>query len=250
MANNATLSSRPKLLLRKKELVGRCLLALILAQLLTLAVLPELENTPVKATLLTLATSIILCSYLLYPGNNVCHYSRTTINIIWSTLLAIGVLASILLNNLHFDLILILRLTLAVVLLCLLLSSLTRLISHFTTDISSAPLLVFLITTTLTTATIWSGNWIEHIGSQNTTDSIIAISPLTYLASMLDYDYLRSQWFYSHTPYGSLRYHYPHWLSYLIVYLGITALLSFVERQLKIKANNLGSKHHTQTETT
>jgi len=40
-------------------------------------------------------------------------------------------------------------------------------------------------------------------------DSIIAASPVSYLAVIADYDYLRSSWFYRHTPFGGLRFNYP-----------------------------------------
>ena len=40
-------------------------------------------------------------------------------------------------------------------------------------------------------------------------DAVIALSPASYLAALAGIDYLRSDWFYQHTPYGGLRYDYP-----------------------------------------
>jgi hypothetical protein len=40
-------------------------------------------------------------------------------------------------------------------------------------------------------------------------DFIVAASPASYLAAIMDYDYLRSGWYYQHTPFGGLRFNYP-----------------------------------------
>jgi hypothetical protein len=40
-------------------------------------------------------------------------------------------------------------------------------------------------------------------------NTLISLSPLTYLSTLAGADYLRSDWFYRHTPYGGLRYDYP-----------------------------------------
>lgn len=40
-------------------------------------------------------------------------------------------------------------------------------------------------------------------------NALISLSPLTYLSTLAGADYLRSDWFYRHTPYGGLRYDYP-----------------------------------------
>ena len=37
-------------------------------------------------------------------------------------------------------------------------------------------------------------------------DTIVALCPASYLASVADIDYLRGDWMYQHTPYGSLRF--------------------------------------------
>ena len=52
---------------------------------------------------------------------------------------------------------------------------------------------------------------VAEANSQNTlvVDSIIAASPVSYLAAIMDYDYLRNSWFYQHMPFGGLRFNYP-----------------------------------------
>jgi hypothetical protein len=39
-------------------------------------------------------------------------------------------------------------------------------------------------------------------------DAIIALCPLSYLATLAEIDYLRGDWWYRHMPYGGLRYNY------------------------------------------
>lgn len=215
------------------ELAGRWLVVLILSQLLVLTLFTGAAHAPAKAVLLALATSMLFSGYLLYPGRLTGGHFQLAKSIIWGGLLAGGLLLLALLQLSQVEPILILRLACAVILLSLLLSLLTRLTSLTMTDSANAPLLVFLTATIVTTAPIWIGAWVEFgSNSRNITDSVVAISPLSYFAVMIDYDYLRSQWFYTHTPFGTLRYSYPGWLSYTIAYLGITILLSLMEKHV------------------
>lgn len=47
------------------------------------------------------------------------------------------------------------------------------------------------------------------------TNLIVAISPLSAFAVALEFDLLRSAWFYAHSALGSLRYEYLSWFSYI-----------------------------------
>jgi hypothetical protein len=59
-------------------------------------------------------------------------------------------------------------------------------------------------------APLWLGPLAERLGAApGLVNSIVAASPITYLAVLADTDYLRAQWFYSHSPMGSLRFDYP-----------------------------------------
>ena len=70
--------------------------------------------------------------------------------------------------------------------------------------------IVLLAVGLLASATIWSGPLVDSLSpGQPTIDAIVASSPLTYLASLAGWDYLRDDWFYRHTPFGGLRYDYP-----------------------------------------
>ena len=68
-------------------------------------------------------------------------------------------------------------------------------------------------------APIWLGPVAERFAPTGAlVDFIVAASPLTYLASLADHDYLRATWFYEHSALGSLRYDYPTVLSQSVVY--------------------------------
>ncbi|RPI59365.1 MAG: hypothetical protein EHM50_09320 [Lysobacterales bacterium] len=49
-------------------------------------------------------------------------------------------------------------------------------------------------------------------------DAVVAGTPLTFLAVLVDHDYLRATWFYEHSALGALRYDYPSVVSLSLVY--------------------------------
>jgi hypothetical protein len=59
-------------------------------------------------------------------------------------------------------------------------------------------------------------------------DAIVALSPLSAFAAALEFDYLRTPWFYEHSVLGSLRYEYPAWTVYAGLFAGILALLTVI----------------------
>ena len=63
---------------------------------------------------------------------------------------------------------------------------------------------------------------VSFAGSQSVTNVIVGMSPVSYLATVADYDYLRTNWFYQLTPYGGLRYDYPSAAVSTIVYQLLT----------------------------
>jgi hypothetical protein len=68
-------------------------------------------------------------------------------------------------------------------------------------------------------APLWLGPIAERFAPTGTlVDTIVAVSPLTYLAVLADHDYLRATWFYEHSVLGSLRYDYPTVVSQSVVY--------------------------------
>lgn len=84
-----------------------------------------------------------------------------------------------------------------------------------------------VLTTFIVAATtpLWLGPVAGMLASQGFTDLIIAVSPVGYLISLIDYDALRSAWFYTHTPLGGLRYDYPNPVIFTMIYCSWAALM-------------------------
>jgi hypothetical protein len=89
--------------------------------------------------------------------------------------------------------------------------------------------LTFAAVIVLTTLPIWLGPWIDSYPlSQTVVDLIISASPLTHLTIMAEFDYLRSQWFYQHTPYGAIQFGYPTKLGSTVGYTGLSLALFWI----------------------
>lgn len=57
---------------------------------------------------------------------------------------------------------------------------------------------------------IWLAPWLDPVSRlPGVVNALVALNPLTLLASPLSLDYLRAEWFYRYSPLGSLRYDYP-----------------------------------------
>ena len=91
----------------------------------------------------------------------------------------------------------------------------------------------------LTTLPLWMAPWVESIApTPPRLHVLLWSSPLSYLAGMLDYDYLRNQWFYQHTPYGMLRYDYPDKILYSVGLIGMSLLLLGIKTNVNLENNN------------
>ncbi|RDH88486.1 MAG: hypothetical protein DIZ78_00695 [endosymbiont of Escarpia spicata] len=116
--------------------------------------------------------------------------------------------------------------TLAVFTITLLLSTLAGFLKRFRATAYIALPTVFFLALVAGSATLWLGPLVElFVFSDAAVNAIIAISPLSYLSAAAEYDYLRSEWFYRNTPFGSLRFTYPGSLQLGAIYLGFAAAL-------------------------
>lgn len=80
---------------------------------------------------------------------------------------------------------------------------------------------LLLAVSTLATSPVWAAPLLEnHTWPQTLLDSVVAINPITYLALLADWDWLRQDWLYRHSPLGSLRYGYPSINGLTSTYLG------------------------------
>ncbi|RLJ16292.1 hypothetical protein DJ030_16985 [bacterium endosymbiont of Escarpia laminata] len=124
--------------------------------------------------------------------------------------------------------------TLAVFTTTLLLFSLAGLLKRFRATSEIALPTVFLLALVAGSATLWLGPVVElFVFSDGSVNAIIAISPLSTISAAAEYDYLRNEWFYRNTPFGSLRFAYPDSLLLGAIYLGFAAALQTLTLRLK-----------------
>lgn len=109
-------------------------------------------------------------------------------------------------------------LSLAIGALLILLGGGASLIGRCLRDRRAGALISLLVALVAAAAPLWAGPWVEYFnGAKGFADLVVAVSPLTYLATMADYDYLREHWFYTHTPLAAYRFDYPGAISSSVV---------------------------------
>jgi hypothetical protein len=84
-----------------------------------------------------------------------------------------------------------------------------------------------LVAASLVTGTpLWLGPSVDFFQSgEGVINSVIMTTPLTHFCVAAEYDYLRSEWFYRNSPFGSLPYTYPSFVSVVATYLTLSLLL-------------------------
>lgn len=93
---------------------------------------------------------------------------------------------------------------------------------------------------------IWLGPWIERLpGWDAAADLVVAINPLSLGAGILQIDYLRGEWFYRHSPLGSLPFSYPPPAVITAAYLFVGILSTLATRSC---ATPVAAFHQSKTE--
>lgn len=94
-------------------------------------------------------------------------------------------------------------------------------------DQKTANLWIIALSTALCASPVWL--YPAIIWFQFETDlgpALLWLNPLSYLATLADYDFLRQQWFYANSPLGSERYSYPNpYLASFVFALGTIVCL-------------------------
>jgi len=117
----------------------------------------------------------------------------------------------------------------SVMILCLsfFLWSLSQLLAAVFADAHFIRKLIFLFTVFIISAPVWLGPLVDiYQPGDSTTNGIISITPLTHFSVAAGYDYLRSEWFYQNTPFGSLPFSYP---SLIAITTGYLLLVIFMQ---------------------
>jgi len=162
-----------------------------------------------SAMQITLALCFSWLAILLVPVNS-GHKTQAGVVMLWAAMAAAGFLtlasSPIYFEQGHHSF----QLAGGVLILVLLFSALQSLIRDYTSSHASSMTLFTLIAGAFFAAPLYLSVAAEATSHQTlVVDSIIAASPVSYLAGIADYDYLRSSWFYQHTPFGGLRFNYP-----------------------------------------
>ena len=194
---------------------------------------------PFKAVIMVKAVTIIVLGFILNPDWQ-SRPSRLSI-VIWSFFLALAS-ALVTISVIYENSLLIAMSTktaVAVFVLSFFMHSLTRAVMAQLTYNRHIPWNILCAVIMLTTLPLWMAPWVESIApTPPRLHVLLWSSPLSYLAGMLDYDYLRNQWFYQHTPYGMLRYDYPDKILYSIGLIGMSLLLLAIKTNVNLENNN------------
>ncbi len=123
--------------------------------------------------------------------------------------------------------------------LCLLTFAMTAIAGLLTTlsnSHNSAIYWTMLLLLITTSAPLWLGPAVEPLYLGETIiNAIITTSPLSYLATLADWDYLRGEWFYRHTPFGGLRFDYPSIPITSLVYLTIGLTCHYISKAIGLR---------------
>jgi uncharacterized membrane protein YdcZ (DUF606 family) len=200
-------------------------------------------NRVVSEAYLTYCVGTVLVGHLLFAAR--FHVSQFTLSsvAVWSVFLGCVAALAMMTEDAENPS-LVLRFSIAVIVLTFFLDCLTGFIATLLKSPQSAPYIAQLVAIVIALAPVWLGPWAALLASISSfTNTIVWISPLTYLYVMGDVDYLRIQWFYVNTPLGGLRYTYPEWNTASVVYILLGVLLWLVSRRLKTRSGTFHGRH-------
>jgi hypothetical protein len=199
-----------------------------------------------KAYLVVLCAVIVLAGNLIYPYRLFSTLTPVMRCFIWSLILACSAFFLLLLHNkTHTYLSSSALMAVGVFNLSFFMCCVGHLFQAVSKGTHPAQL-TFTVVIVLSTLPIWLGPWIDSSTlNKSVVDLFISTSPLTHLAVMTEFDYLRSQWFYQHTPYGAIQFSYPTKLVSTVCYNGLSLALfwvaNFINTAVSFNRNNIVS---------
>lgn len=218
-----------------KQYVWQWGMVLIAAFLLSSIKLDQYDFLSSKLILLVQAIAIIATGNFLFPQeHSVANRIEVTV---WCFMLAIAtlILALIFFADLHI-IFYASKSAMAVFFLSYFIQSITRALIISFPDNRFIVWHFFSALIVLFALPLWIAPWAEEItNTRSELNSLLWISPLSYLSGMIDYDYLRSQWFYQHTPFGMLRYDYPNNTIASLILAGVSLALLWLQPVKKSK---------------
>jgi len=217
--------------------LGSWLALLALSVFVTAGVHHPAQNADTSAMQTTLALTVSWLAILLMPlGLEITV--RLRVIMMWAALAAAGFLLLSLLMGYFTPGTAAVRLAGGVLTLVLLFSALQWLIRGFTPSRFAALTLVSLIVGAFLAAPLYLGVLAEQFPDRLlVANVIVAASPISYFAGIIDYDYLRATWFYQHTPFGGLRFEYPDAGVITVIYLIIAMVMVLLTARRKTLRN-------------
>jgi len=177
-----------------------------------------------KTLLMIQSAAVVVAGFLFIPDWT--YVTNRWFIMLWSLSLALAFIVVTIIQHANIPLLLYLKVSIAVFVMSFCLFSLSRAVFIQFPNNPTIPWIIFCLLALFTTHPVWLAPWVEVIATTpEKLQLIIWSSPLTFLATVLDYDYLRSQWFYQHTPYGMLRYDYPNPMSSHFALVFVSLLL-------------------------
>jgi hypothetical protein len=169
------------------------------------ALLRESTAAPLRESSFVLATMMVGCAIVLDPAGD-HHDARGADVIAWSTLVFGGAAAVLLGHGVAPGLAFASASTVALLLAAF--GSATHLLG-LVCGRRGARCIATVAIVAAACGPLWLGPLALRLGTLGFTNAVVALSPLSYLAAACEWDYLRSPWFYLHSPVGSLRFAYP-----------------------------------------
>ena len=202
------------------------LMTFLLAQLIG-AVIAGADPLPAKASALVFATAMVAAGAALDRGAHASGVPALASALFRSTALAVGAALLVVVNAPpHAGLSGVASLGAAVAVLTLTIAGAARLIGTVVGSVALGTLCTIVGLALTAAAPLWLGPAVARLGDVRLlVDTVIGVSPVTYLAVVCDYDYLRSDWLYTASPVGSVRFDYLAGSTLTAGYLLLAALL-------------------------
>lgn len=172
---------------------------------------------------------VTLSCFLLLPGKN------TPVNLVLNS--ALPLLLFIILSQLvegSVAVTVLFKTGIIIVCLSLLLWSLWQLLDAAFPHRASIIILVTFMAAMMTSSPVWLAPVVDLYQPGDTIiNTIIAVTPLTHFSVASEYDFLRSEWMYRNTPFGSLLFSYPGFTLITTGYLVCIILLQLLNGWIK-----------------
>lgn len=187
---------------------------------------------PIKAIWVAGGLIAVAVGYLLFPGAVLARFGALRRAATWA--LIVGIVAGISISigvgrSMPWPIMV------GVLALTFFASTMTQFLHVIWPTIRAAPLLLLALLLA-TGLPIIAGPTLEQLyDATNAANTVVSLSPVSYFASLLQYDYLRSEWFYDHTPFGALRYDYPNPTQSTLFLLCVGMLLCWAADRIRFR---------------